>query len=117
INLGAIFGATNKPLVSLTFAKSSAAGATGIYAVSGEVAPESPASILSGPSNATVIELASASFSAAASGNPFPAFQWLKNGAAISGGTNLGYTIATAALADNQATFRLVASNVVNSIS
>ncbi|HEU0038011.1 MAG TPA: lamin tail domain-containing protein, partial [Verrucomicrobiae bacterium] len=116
INLSAIFGATNKTLASVTFTKASSAGATGIYAVSGEVAPESPASILSGPSNAAVIELASASFSAVASGNPFPAFQWLKNGAAIPGGTNLGY-IATAVLADNQATFRLVASNVVNSIS
>lgn len=35
INLAALFGVTNKPLVSLTFGKATPANSTGIYAVSG----------------------------------------------------------------------------------
>ena len=117
IDLNALFGATNKPLVSLTFGQASAARSTGIYAVSGELAPEAPAVIITGPTNATVNELAPAGFNAVPGGNPFPSLQWLRNGTPVQGATNQPYTLPAAALADNGAVFRLVASNYANSIS
>src|SRR5258706_3706625 len=75
-NLNALFGAANKPLVSLTFGKASSANSTGIYAVSGEAAPPTPAIILTNPVNTTVNELAPASFSAVVAGSPVPMLQW-----------------------------------------
>ena len=117
IGLAALFGVTNKPLVSLTFGQASSANSTGIYAVSGEVAPQMPAAIVSGPTNSTVMELAPATFSAAAAGNPFPTLQWYENGSPISGATNLTYTIASAALTNNGALFDLVAANVVSNVN
>jgi hypothetical protein len=115
IDLAALLGGGNKSLASLTFAKA-AANSTGIYAVSGEIAAETPATILSGPTNATVVEATSASFSAVPAGNPYPALRWQRNGAPISGATNSTYTF-TAALTDHNATYRLVASNLANSVS
>lgn len=115
LDLVALLGTANKALTSLTFTKA-AAGSTGIYAVSGEVATQSPAVILSGPTNATVLEATPVSFSAVPAGNPFPRLQWLRNGAPVSGATNSTYTF-NAALTDHNAAFRLVASNVVNSVS
>ena len=43
--------------------------------------------------------------------------QWHRNGAPISGATNLSYTLSGAALTDSGALFRLVASNVVAQVS
>jgi hypothetical protein len=115
LDLAALLGPANKALVSLTFTKA-AAGSTGIYAVSGEVATQSPAAILSGPTNAIALEATPASFSAVPEGNPFPRLQWLRNGTPVSGATNSTYTF-NAALTDHNAAFRLVASNMVNSVS
>ena len=117
LDLQALFGATNKTLLSLSFTQASGARSTGIYAVSGEVAPAAPAAIIASPTSATVNELAQVGFSAMAGGNPYPALQWYKNAAPIPGATNQGYAIASAALADNGAAFWLVASNLVNGIS
>src|SRR5258706_305029 len=75
-NLSALLGGANKPLVSLTFGKASSANSTGIYAVSGEAAPPTPAIILTNPVNTTVNELAPASFSAVVAGSPVPMLQW-----------------------------------------
>ena len=116
LDIAGLLGAANRPLASITFTKFASAGATAIYAVSGEVAPPTPAAILVNPTNATVAEATSANFSAAASGLPAPTLQWLRNGVAISGANNSTYNF-TATLADNTAVFRLVASNVVSSIS
>lgn len=117
IDLAGALGATNKTLASITFDQASGGRSTGIYAVSGEVAVQVPAAIVSNPTNATVNELGSATFSSVAGGNPFPTLQWYRGGAPIPGATGLSYSIATATLGDNGATFRLVASNMVNSIS
>jgi hypothetical protein len=104
------------PLRSLTFDQAPGGKSTGIYAVSGEVAAQSGATIASNPTNATVNELNPAMFSATVNGNPFPALQWYRNGGAITGATSSSYTIASAALSDNGATFRLVATNLANGV-
>ena len=117
INLGAVLGAANKPLVSLTFGKAAAANATGIYAVSGELLGQIPATITAQPVSVTVNEFSAASFSAVVSGSPFPTLQWYQNGAAIPGATNLSYSIASAALTNNGELLKLVAANVVSNIS
>jgi hypothetical protein len=117
IDLAALFGATNKSLVSITFGQASAANSTGIYAVSGEVAPPTPPVILSQPADVTVSESCPASFAGGVAGNPTPASQWYQNGVAIPGATNLTCQIAAAALADNGAGFKFVASNVVSNLS
>ncbi len=104
------------PLVSLTFDQAAAGRSTGIYAVSGEIASQSGATIASNPTNTTVNELNPATFSAVANGNPFPALQWYRNGSAISGATTSSYNIPSAAISDNGATFRLVATNLANNV-
>ncbi len=117
INLAALLGGANKPLVSLTFGKATAAGATGIYAVSGELLNPVPASITSQPVSTTVNELSPVSFSAVVAGNPFPTLQWYQNGSPMVGATNSTYSVAAAALTSSGALFQLVAANVVSNIS
>ncbi len=108
----AALGVNNKLLTSITFSQAGGAGSTGIYAVSGETALPSPAIITSNPTNATVSELSAVSFTAGVAGNPFPSLQWYKNNNPIPGATNVTYPIAAAALTDNMASFRLVATNL-----
>ena len=117
IDLAAALGPANKTLSSVTFEKASGAGATAIYAISGEAPALSPAVIQSSPTNTTVDELGEVSFAATATGNPVPTVQWQKNNVPIPGATNSNYLIPSAMLADHGAAFRLVASNVVNNIS
>lgn len=108
---------TTKILNSITFNKASGAGATAIWAVSGESSIQFAPTLTSQPTNLTVSEMTSATFSATAIGNPAPGFQWYKNGGAISGATNASYTIPGATMTDNGALFRMVASNVVSNIT
>ncbi|HEY9510755.1 MAG TPA: lamin tail domain-containing protein, partial [Verrucomicrobiae bacterium] len=110
------FGATTKSLVSITFEQASGAGSTAIYGISGESAPPSPAVITSSPTNATVNELGSVSFSAAISGNPAPALQWFQSGVKIPGATNSIYVLSPAPLSANNADFWVVATNLANGI-
>src|SRR5207302_3989537 len=100
----------------ISFSQASGAKSTGIYALSGQLAPQTPVSITSQPTNATVNELSPVSFVAGISGNPYPGLQWYKNGSVIAGATSAAYFIPAAALADNGANFWLVASNFANSI-
>jgi len=116
LDLAALLGVDNKPLAGVTFGKVASAGSTGVYAISGEIAPPTPAVILTHPTNTSAVEATWASFTSVAGGVPSPALQWLRNGVLISGATNTTYTFSPF-LADHNATYRLVASNLVNSIS
>src|SRR5262245_10594928 len=69
------------------------------------------------PQDQVVDELQGAAFSVGATGNPAPTYQWYKNDVLIGGATNSSYTIAAAPLSDNNARFKLIAANTVNSVN
>jgi hypothetical protein len=123
INVQALLGAANKPLASLTFAQAPGtlsgglSGATGIYAVSGELLGQIPAAIITQPSSVTVAEFNTASFAAVVDGNPAPVLQWYENGEALADATNLSLTIGPVGYSNNGATFYLVASNAVSNVN
>lgn len=116
IDLDAQLGASNRPVASLTFSQVASAGSTAVYAVSGEVAAPTAAHILANPTNTTVVEATTATFVAVAGGVPLPTCQWLRNGVPVPDATNSTYAF-TATMADQNASYRLLASNLVNSIS
>ena len=64
------------------------------------------------PVSQTVFAGAPVSFTASASGNPAPAYQWRRDGTAIAGATNATFSLASAALADT-GTYTLTATNSV----
>ncbi|HEY3862719.1 MAG TPA: lamin tail domain-containing protein [Verrucomicrobiae bacterium] len=122
INLAAVLGASNKLLASLTFAqapgtRSGLSGATGIYAVSGELLGQLPAAITTQPSNVTAMEFSSANFAAVVTGNPSPALQWFENGSAITGATNEGLAFGPVDPANSGVTFYFIASNTVSNVN
>jgi hypothetical protein len=63
------------------------------------------------PSNQTVAEGQPATFQVVASGTAPLSYQWQRNTTNISGATSPTYTLSTATLADNGATFRCVVTN------
>ena len=67
------------------------------------------------PASQTVMAGGSVTFTAAATGNPSPSFQWQKNGVNISGATSASYTISGAA-ANNEASYTVTASNSVGTV-
>ncbi len=73
---------------------------------------DGPVSVWKNPTNTTVIENRSATFVAGINGHSPIAVQWFKNGAPISGGTNLTLTF-TAALADHNAAIQMWATNSI----
>lgn len=83
--------------------------------VSPRAGAQIPAAINQQPVSLTVNERAPASFTAGATGNPTPTLQWYRNNSAIPGATNATYTLTAAALTDHNASFKLVAANVVSS--
>jgi Immunoglobulin domain len=74
-------------------------------------------SITTQPASLTVTAGQTATFSVAATGTAPLAYQWQKNGAAISGATATSYTTPVTATADNGETFRVVVSNTAGSIT
>ncbi|MFN8010731.1 MAG: M4 family metallopeptidase [Holophagaceae bacterium] len=74
-------------------------------------------SITSQPSSVTVTAPATATFSVTASGTAPLAYQWRKNGTAISGATSASYTTPATSSADNGATFSVVVSNSAGSVT
>lgn len=71
-----------------------------------------PASITIEPSNQTVTEGQPATFQVGAGGSTPLSFQWQRNQVNISGANSPTYTISNATLADDNAKFRCVVSNV-----
>jgi regulation of enolase protein 1 (concanavalin A-like superfamily) len=63
------------------------------------------------PSNLTVLEGEDAIFSVAATGAAPLSYQWQRDGVAIPGATDASYTLETASLADDGATFNVVVTN------
>jgi hypothetical protein len=64
------------------------------------------------PVSQTVFAGVPVSFTASASGNPAPAYQWRRDGTAIAGATNATFSLASAALGDT-GTYTVTATNSV----
>ena len=77
----------------------------------------SPPSIISQPQNQAVAVGQSASFSVAATGSAPLSFQWQKNGASIAGANSPTYSTGPTMLSDNSATFDVVISNSVGTVT
>ncbi|WP_341679256.1 beta-1,3-glucanase family protein [Niveibacterium sp. SC-1] len=74
-------------------------------------------SITTQPAAQTVVAGASAHFSVIADGSAPLAYQWQKNGVAISGATGSAYDTPATTAADNGASYRVVVSNAAGSIT
>jgi beta-galactosidase len=80
------------------------------------VAPAAVA-ITTQPANRTAFVGQTATFSVAATGSPKLTFQWRRNGAAIAGATAATFTTQVLTGADNGASFTVVVTNPVNSVT
>ena len=78
-------------------------------------APSGSPGFTTHPSDRTVIEGQTATFSVAATGGSL-SYQWQKNGVNISGATIATYITPSATLADNGAIFRVIVSNAAGSV-
>jgi hypothetical protein len=78
-----------------------------------QVAP----SITTQPASQTVSAGQTATFTVAASGTAPLSYQWQKNGSDISGATSSSYTTPATATSDNGATFRVMVSNSIGSVT
>ncbi len=85
--------------------------------VAPRVAVQTPVAINQQPVSLSVNELAPASFTAGVVGNPAPTVQWYRNNNAIPGATNATYSLDAAAMSNNNASFKLVAANVVSNLN
>ncbi|MGA8233225.1 MAG: hypothetical protein WB795_17260 [Candidatus Acidiferrales bacterium] len=80
---------------------------------SGSTAP----TITTQPANASVTVGATATFSVVATGTAPLSYQWSRGGTAINGATSASYTTAATVITDNGATFTVVVSNAVGSVT
>jgi hypothetical protein len=83
------------------------------FSVSTPAAP----SIATQPQPQAVLEGAAAAFSVAAIGTAPLAYQWRRNGTAISGATAASYTLSSTTLADSGALFSVLVSNAAGSVT
>jgi hypothetical protein len=90
--------------------------ATSAVAVLGVVAPAAVA-ITKQPAAQTASVGQTATFTVTATGSPALTFQWRKNGAAIAGATAASFTTAVLALGDSGASYAVVVTNPVNSVT
>ncbi|MEO8058177.1 MAG: immunoglobulin domain-containing protein [Burkholderiales bacterium] len=74
-----------------------------------------PVTIATQPTSASTAYGATATFTVAANGTAPIAYQWYRDGVAITGATSASYTTAVVSFADDQAKFTAVASNGTNS--
>ena len=74
-------------------------------------------SISSQPQAATVYVGQTAAFTVAAAGSSAVSYQWLKNAVPISGGTSASYTTPAVSSGDNNATYSVVVTNNVGSVT
>ncbi len=74
-------------------------------------------SVVTAPQAQTVIVGQQATFSVTAAGTGPLGYQWRRNGTAITGATNLAYTTPVTTLGDDGATYDVVISNSVGSIT
>ena len=79
-------------------------------------APSAP-SITAQPVSQSVVAGQTGTFSVAANGTAPLSYQWLKSGAALSGGTSASYTTPATTSADNGEQFSVVVSNLVGSVT
>ncbi|HET9620596.1 MAG TPA: discoidin domain-containing protein [Kofleriaceae bacterium] len=89
---------------------------TSAAATLGVVAPAAVA-ITRQPAAQTAFVGQTATFTVAATGSPALAFQWRKNGAAIAGATGASFTTPVLALGDSGASYSVVVTNPVNSVT
>jgi len=87
-----------------------------LYGTSVTLPPAAP-TITNQPAAVTVTAGQPASFSVAASGSGNFAYQWLKNGTAISGANSATYTIASTSTTDSGSRYSVVVSNSGGSVT
>lgn len=69
------------------------------------------------PTSVSVTAGQTATFSVVATGTPTPSYQWMKNGAAISGATSSTYTTPATTTSDNGEVFSVKVSNSAGSVT
>jgi beta-galactosidase len=69
------------------------------------------------PTSVTLSIGAAATFTALATGQPAPTYQWRKGGTNIAGATAASYTTPAVALADDGAVYSVVATNSLGSVT
>ena len=105
-------GAAFRVLVSNSAGSATSTAAT----LTVDPAPVAP-SITTQPSNQTVTAGQAATFSVVAAGTAPLTYQWQKNNANISGATSASYTTPATVSGDNGATFRVMVTNSVTTIT
>ncbi len=76
-----------------------------------------PPAVISQPSDRTIIEAQTATFTISASGTLPLLYQWQKDGIDIAGANNASYTIPPATMADNGAAFNCVVTNSFGTVT
>src|SRR5690348_3842774 len=92
-------------------------GCSGVVASSADPAPVVAPSINKPPVSQTVSAGQAATFSVSATGTHPLAYQWFKNGVAISGATSASYTTPPAAASDSGAQFTVTVSNSLGNVT